>query len=57
MLYREVQCAGGAHVMAEWVCKEEAAMGNWVGVTIVATAVAVMTLGCNQQPSRGGDRG
>ena len=37
--------------MAEWVCKEEAAMGNWVGVTVVATAVAVMTLGCNQQPS------
>jgi len=32
-------------------------MGNWVGVTIVATAVAVMTLGCNQQPPGGGDRG
>ena len=26
-------------------------MGNWVGVMIVATAMAVMTLGCNQQPS------
>jgi len=26
-------------------------MWKWVGVTIVATAVAVMTLGCSQQPS------
>ena len=26
-------------------------MGTWVGVTVVATAVAVMTLGCNQPPS------
>jgi hypothetical protein len=26
-------------------------MGIWVGVTLVATAVAVMTLGCNQPPS------
>ena len=26
-------------------------MWKWVGVTIVATAVAAMTLGCSQQPS------
>ena len=26
-------------------------MWNWVGVTIMATAVAAMTLGCSQQPS------
>src|SRR5216684_240964 len=51
MLYREVQVCRRSSRDAEWVCKEEAAMGNWVGVTIVATAVAVMTLGCNQQPS------
>jgi hypothetical protein len=30
---------------------KEAAMWKWVGVTIVATAVAAMTLGCSQQPS------
>jgi hypothetical protein len=26
-------------------------MRNWVGVTIVATAVAMMTLGCSREPS------